>query len=449
MKDSLRAGAYGAAAWGDLDGDGRKDLAYAAQSMQAGQPDFFYVYRNTATGFVKLSQTLLFLSDPALRWADLDNDGMDELLVSGLDAVVAGTGRTMIYKANLAMGIAPVSGNPLPGFSAGSIDVADYNNDGIKDILMTGADASGQDRTIVAKGLGNLSYSVLPAQFAGAHFSEAKWADFNKDGKADFALNGEIGMNVPRPIVYKNMGADSFQAIILPSFAGAGTVDWVDYDGDSYLDLLVTGSSPLDNFASLYRNMQNGTLSQVTTNLPRVGEPCAVSVGDFNKDGKPDFSLAGGMDSFFNGSVIAYGTGTAQFQLDTAYYIPFINCISETADFDNDGYTDLFLGSLLLQNRGAAATTGIVQPLLPASLSVQAFPNPASDFTTIQWHMSQPEAITVRTWNAEGKVVGQHVIHATEGVNTTRVDLAGQAKGTYFIEVSGSSTTGVLKAVIE
>lgn len=63
--DSLQKGAYGAAAWGDYDGDGRKDIAYIAQANAIHDTDVFVLYKNTPGGFT-VATSFPMLHTPAL-----------------------------------------------------------------------------------------------------------------------------------------------------------------------------------------------------------------------------------------------------------------------------------------------------------------------------------------------------------------------------------------------
>ncbi len=430
--DSFRVGAYGAAAWGDYDGDGRADLAYGAQTMQTGQPDFLTIYHNTPGGMAALPLNLPYAPSPQLCWADLDNNGTDELIVSGAGLNGA---QTTVYQYNGST-LMPIAGLRLPGYENGYTAAADYNGDGWKDLAMTGYDSSGQQAGVILKGGPGFSFTPLPARIIGAEKGEIKWGDYDGDGKPDLLMNGyAIGIGSSRIWIYKNMGGDSFQ--LQPTyFPGmAGTVDWLDYDGDGRLDFLATGvdTTGVQNRTDLYHNNGNGTFSAAMTNLPAFGEPSAVAVGDFNGDGKPDLALAGGNDSSADFSMLAYGTGTAQFVLDTLYPADIQNCIAETADFNGDGFPDLLLSGNLLRNRGAAvAVTNIAQ----SSASLRIYPNPATEAALqLEWQATTSGTQSLTICDAAGAVLRRETVMQKKGANLWSLSLKDLPAGVYLLQI--------------
>ena len=68
---------------------------------------------------------------------------------------------------------------------------------------------------------------------------------------------------------------------------------WGDYDGDGWLDLLVSGQSNSVPICQIWRNLQNGSFSNINAGLTGVWRS-SVAWGDYDNDGKPDVLLAGG-----------------------------------------------------------------------------------------------------------------------------------------------------------
>ncbi len=443
LTNSLRTGAYGAAAWGDYDGDGRKDLAYGAQTAQAGLSDFLHIYHNTTAGMVLLTPALPYMSNPSMTWADLNNDGKDELIITGMGST--GGGATTVYTYDGVGALVEMTSVQIPGFSAGSVAAVDYNNDGWKDIAMMGFDSSSQVNALILKGGAGLSFTPIRTPVVGAHFGEMKWGDFNNDGLADLLVNGyEANTPLSRTRIYQNMGADSFQMLSTTYRGLSGTVDWLDYDGDGKPDFLTTGTdtSGTNSLTDLYHNDGNGIFSRVTTNLPDFGEPSAVAIADFNQDGKPDVALGGGTAFSNTYSAIAYGTGTATFLLDTIYQGDVQNCIAEAADFDGDSYPDLLFGSNLLRNRGsAAAVKNISAPVANACLS----PNPVAEDAVLQWKSPVSGKAMLTLHDATGRMIWQRQVKTEVGENQLPVSFKDVAPGIYFLRVGNSEALRVEK----
>lgn len=95
------------AAWGDFDNDGRPDILLSGTSNGGRTGAFPRVYRNTG-----LSGALTFSNYPtalptnyagAVAWADFDNNGTLDVLVSGTDGVVVSSStrsQTMLFRNN-------------------------------------------------------------------------------------------------------------------------------------------------------------------------------------------------------------------------------------------------------------------------------------------------------------------------------------------------------------
>ncbi|WP_198666900.1 FG-GAP-like repeat-containing protein [Taibaiella helva] len=432
--DSLPIGAYGTAAWGDYDGDGRKDLVYIAQTMTEGQPDIFRIYHNTASGMIGVAD-MGFLFNPAAHWADLDNDGKDDLLVSGFAAdTFAPVFR--IYKSN-GNGSFLLVNDTLKRLAEGGIDVADYNGDGLKDIAASGTDTAGEPYSLIWRNEGGFRFSDIGAGLAGIRGGELKWQDYDGDGKSDLAMNG-VNWNASRTYIYHNEGNDSFRLASPYMKGGFGTVDWLDYDADTHPDLLVTGvdSAGQHNFVGLYRNNGDGTFSQVNTNLPAFGEPSAVDIADFDRDGKPDICFGGGNDTFFSFSAMAFGNTTPAFdRMGSFRQMDVTNCIVAAADIDNDGDSDLLFSNFLLRNDGPASIGSHELP------GVVVYPNPVRKLLLLQH--SEPDDVALILSDISGKVVYQG--KAPSGIHM--LDISGYAPGIYQLFMRSGERQSVKRLV--
>lgn len=118
---------------------------------------------------------------------------------------------------------------------------------------------------------------------------------------------------------------------------------WFDYDQDDDLDLYITMRSHAN---LLYRNNGNGTFTEVATTLGAQdinGDGGGVSIADFNNDGWPDIFLANANENVLlrNNNGSSFSDITANSGLGVA-----LNSRSTTAswgDFDADGYLDLYI----------------------------------------------------------------------------------------------------------
>jgi len=149
----------------------------------------------------------------------------------------------------------------------------------------------------------SLGASLLQAQpftqmsppFAGAAYGSVRWGDYDNDNDPDVLLVG-YRSDLPNRVskVYRNDGGGTFVELDLPLLVGAsdGAAEWIDYDGDQDLDIILCGYNAAA-FTKLYRNDGSDSFTEV------VGTPffqlysCSLAVGDYDGDDDPDFAISG------------------------------------------------------------------------------------------------------------------------------------------------------------
>jgi hypothetical protein len=213
--------------------------------------------------------------------ADLDQDGREDLVSIDRDL------RRVYWALRQAGGTfgAP-QWRSLAGDAPLTVDAADVTGDGQPEILIT--DAGGHLTiyswaSLAAKILspGETLAPLRVATLAGPA-SASMVADVNNDGNKDF--------------LYTDSAANTFNILYGLSFAsstslatGAGPMAMAagDVDGDSDLDVAVANRG--GNSITLFRN-QGGSFSPAT--YAAGGQPVAVALADFGRDGRADLALA-------------------------------------------------------------------------------------------------------------------------------------------------------------
>ncbi len=251
IEAGLTGVAYCDSAWGDYDNDGDLDIVLAGLP-QTGDT-IFRIYRNNGDHtFSPITTSLTYLSGH-MEWGDYDNDGDLDLLLSGNSITIGHF--TAIYR-NDGNDVFTFVDIGLSGVYAGAIAWADYDNDGDLDILLTGYDSIGY-LTKVYRNDGNNIFTDINAGLLNMFGTSVVWGDYDNDGLLDILLNIHgYGDNFITKL-YRNIGNDTF--IEIPtnlSPLGGCRSAMGDYDTDGDLDIIMTGFSvsPLTYETKLFLN---------------------------------------------------------------------------------------------------------------------------------------------------------------------------------------------------
>jgi hypothetical protein len=187
-----------------------------------------------------------------------------------------------------------ISGVLKNGFTPvknGAFEWADYDNDGDKDLLITGGTDTGDLLTqLYRNNYPDTAYTKISAPFLNLIYSDAKWFDYNNDGYQDLFLSGLSEEGIVSKI-YTNVNGtftDS-NAPLLGVIRGKSAVG--DLDNDGILELVVTGNTGSVDTTLIYK-FKNNNFVTVPSNLIGVSEG-SVSLGDLDNDGTLDLALCG------------------------------------------------------------------------------------------------------------------------------------------------------------
>src|SRR4030042_3417663 len=129
---------------------------------------------------------------------------------------------------------------------------------------------------------------------------EAEWGDYDNDGDLDILLIGTDQSYNKISRVYRNSGGGVFDYQSQISITGVmgGTADWIDYDNDGDLDIMLTGYSDSGYISRIWRNNGNNTFTE-QTNISFIGVASgSVAWGDYNNDGDPDVIITGADENY-------------------------------------------------------------------------------------------------------------------------------------------------------
>jgi len=220
--------------------------------------------------------------------------------------------------------------------------------------------------------------------FPGGNYPDSVvTADFNGDGKPDFAIDTGNDNTV---IVELNNGDGTFTAgAPIPLISGLAPfvqptqIATADFNGDGHPDLLSVnyGYDPNgvpSNLTILINNGSGGFSIGSVIPVPTIDSGELAAVGDFNGDGYPDVA----MTDRTNGRVlILFNDGHGNFSTTNSLSVPDGNLPEEivAADFNGDGALDLAVShtvpsaglSILLNDGHGHFTPGSVTQILSPS----------------------------------------------------------------------------------
>lgn len=280
-------------------------------------------------------------SQGSVDWADFDNDGDLDLLITGTDTF--GGGRTDLYQYNNVNGTFSAVNTGLPTLELSDAAWGDCDNDGDLDLLLTGwRDSVGLAMSRIYRNDGLGVFTDVVAGLDSMPQSSCSWADYDNDGDLDAFVSGN---NPPQCKLYRNDGSNQF-SLQSSSFDGVfeASADWGDYDNDGDLDLVYSGVAitPANPITRLYRNDGNGTFVSVNHNFPAVFSGSTLW-GDYDADGYLDLVVCGFDVNQQVHADLFHNNAGASFSPVAAGFRPMGDGEADWGDFDNDGNLDLVI----------------------------------------------------------------------------------------------------------
>ncbi len=211
---------------------------------------------------------------------------------------------------------------------------ADFNNDGIPDLVM----ATGYGATVsVLLGKGDGTFQPGNGSGGSGDLTSVAVGDFNHDGNMDVAsADGENGyLAVALGNGTGTFGAASdYTADSAPQFVATG-----DVNGDGILDLVATNTR--SNDLSVLLGKGDGTFGGSANYSTGQFVPWTVALADFNGDGRLDVAVAGLGNGVDRGAIsVMLGNGDGTFAAPKQYAKDDYSALT-VADINGDGKLDL------------------------------------------------------------------------------------------------------------
>jgi fibronectin type 3 domain-containing protein len=315
---------------GDIDGDGKLDIVTA--NFNDNNISVLWNF----TQFTDIGAGLPQVWAGSASWGDYDNDGDLDILITGLSY----PGMVPIARIYRNDGGTFVDiGAGLTGINEGRAAWGDYDNDGDLDILISGNTKvyPYSPRTPITKVYQNNggTFTDIGANLIAVYSSVVAWGDYDNDGDLDIFLAGDDGESYYSKI-YRNDGGTFVDINAVLVLIPNGSAAWGDYDNDGDLDLLLTGAS----VSKIYRN-DNGTFVDIGANLEPLQETSSIW-GDYDNDGDLDILLTGFSTGWAPRAKV-YRNDSGTFVDIGASLHPVGYGAVAWGDLDNDGDLDILL----------------------------------------------------------------------------------------------------------
>lgn len=242
-------------------------------------------------------------------WGDVNGDGRADLAI-GTPGEDDGTGTdrgsvTVLYGPGLTSGFSyTTTGVTATGAKLGSaVTVGDFNGDGKADVFAAGAGKGGNWNVKLTGGA--TQYGTLTAATGTVAYLDAATGDFNRDGYADVALNYRDTGGIGRVVRFAGSKTGLTKAGVI-SVKGGRSLAAGDVNGNGYDDIVIGQPVAAESGAKSggQVTMVPGTSTGFTTtgmtvihqdsayvaDANEAGDlfGASVAVGDYNADGYAD-----------------------------------------------------------------------------------------------------------------------------------------------------------------
>ncbi|MCF8449062.1 MAG: FG-GAP-like repeat-containing protein, partial [Taibaiella sp.] len=405
---------------GDIDGDGKPDLAVAN-----GFANTVSVYRNTSSSgsitSASFATQVTFVTGSypySVAIADIDGDGKPDLAVASYGSNGVSVHRNTSSSGSITSGSFATHVTFYTGNYPRSVAIGDIDGDGKPDLAV----ANDISNTVSVLRNTSSSGSITSGSFATRVTftteldpSSVAIGDIDGDGKPDLVVTNDGGTQ--KVSVLRNTSSSG--SITTGSFAthvtfATGTrplsVAIGDIDGDGKPDLAVANYS--SSTVSVYRNtsssgsITSGSFAAQVT-FATGSQPYSVAIGDIDGDGKPDLAVANQTSN--NVSVLRNTSSSGSITSGSfATQVPFATGTNPYSvaigDIDGDGKPDLAVANYgsdnvsVLRNDPLSPITGTQSVCLGATTTLS---NAATGGT---WSSSNTAIATVAS--ATGVVTG-------------------------------------------
>lgn len=254
----------GAVAFADLNNDSLPDLLLTGLTSASEAVTKLYINIGNGEFLEDNQNTFEGAYYSSIAFADVDSNGSQDILISGLNSSLRPFSKLYINdgKANFKE-----KHTSIEAVSSGSISTADVNGNEHLDVLFTGRDSNGKATTQLYINDGKGNFSAVKTPFEGLAYSDAAFADIDGSGTMDLILTGNADKYITK--WYKNDGQANFEEVTNSAFEAVGFSSLLiaDINKDGHPDVMISGENSVETMAAkLYINdgVGNFTISKMS-----------------------------------------------------------------------------------------------------------------------------------------------------------------------------------------
>src|SRR5690554_3424387 len=284
-------------------------------------------------------------------FADVDGDGDLDLFIVGF----ASGESVILYKNDGNGNYTEDTGNSFEGVRLADVAVADVNENGYMDLLISGRNTSNNPITKLYLNDGTGQYTLdNSANFDGVEYGTVDFADFNGDGSPDVLITGKNGNNINGIAkIFFNDGSGSFTEQTGTPLIGViySAVVILDVNGDNHLDIIISGDKGSTDYSTnLYINNGVGQFTLQNSGLLAINRG-ALAYADVDGDGDLDVVVSGRTTGSTKESKLFLNDGTGVFTEQTSLALTGVEFASVGfSDINCDGNPDLIVSGLESNN---------------------------------------------------------------------------------------------------
>ena len=337
---------------GDLDGDGDLDMVASTGYWNATPGSkVFRIYFNDGNGQMQLDESQLFqgLSDGGLEISDVDQDGDQDIFLTGI--YTQGNMHSYLF-INDGTGVFTMEQlDDVVAMCEGDLAFEDFTGDGYPDLIFMGLIMQSPDPTLMTEP----KYYVNDGT---GHFEEFNSYDLpntnaNEIGVFDIDADNDLDLvlaDCPGQVsIHLNDGLGNFEEAIdlFEHSSYEAEIEFADIDNNGFGDIILIGANPVvylnNGNYDFIEKLDHGLPNQFIKNF---------KLADLNNDGSQDI--------IFNSDVY-YNDGTGSYQLGKIWFPNNEDSYIKTTDIDGDNDLDVLyfrnvsnsnsLGSIYLNNK--------------------------------------------------------------------------------------------------